>query len=91
MPKRDHINEFLNETVVWGFLPMTRGCLRICMDRAGYEKTGFGSGDFWACGRAAIDAEPLPDDIASAAFEALENGDPNLAFAIAQNAFQAAA
>lgn len=77
---------FVSETVLWGFVPMTRASLKSLMDGAGYPKTGFGSGDFWAFGREAVATSPLSHDLAGEAFDALETSDADRAWQIVDKA-----
>ncbi|MEN0087610.1 MAG: hypothetical protein AAF737_04145 [Pseudomonadota bacterium] len=79
------ISKIAAETVMWGFIPMMRSSLKANMDRAGYDKHGFGSSDYWAWGRKSVDHPPLKIDAARKAFEALERDDVEAADAIVRD------
>lgn len=85
------VAKMAEETILFHFVPMQRGALKRLMDMAGYPKHGFGSGDFIAFGRVAVDCEPLPFDKAHAAFFAFENGNPDAALRIVNEHYSAEA
>ena len=82
--------QVLSETVQFHFAPMKRGTLWRLMDQAGYPQRGFGSGDFIANSKPAIDCDPLPDDLAEQCFDAFEANDPRTAHAIVTHHFSRA-
>lgn len=76
-------NAFMAETVQWGPLPLRRATLFQAMREHGWSAR---DADFWAFGRPAWDADPLPDDLARQAFAALESDHPGRAFELLESA-----
>lgn len=76
MARRNAVSDFLSEAVIaFRILPARRGDLIAAMNANGFDKRGFGSGDFIATRLPKADVEPLSYAKLSAALAAMRADD----------------